>query len=225
VTTKKTIIIVDDHPLFREGLKALIARCPSFAVVGEAGSAREALRLVEGLKPDLVVVDISLPDKNGIELTRNIRSLLPATRIVIVSMHSKIHYITEAFQAGATGYVIKESAADRLVEGLEAVSNGEYYLDSSLSHSVVRKLLELPEKEGGLSDKSCGSLTSRELQVMRMVAEGKSNKEIAAEFCISPKTVENHRSNIMEKLNLHSAIDLVRYAAKLGLIDTDLWKS
>jgi DNA-binding NarL/FixJ family response regulator len=224
VATKNSIIIVDDHPLFREGLKAIIARSSSFVVVGEAGSSREALRLVQQLKPDLAIVDISLPDQSGIELTRSIRGLLPQIRIVIVSMHSKIHYITEAFQAGATGYVTKESAAERLVEGLEAVSKGEYFLDSSLSHKVVTKLLELPEREVGLSDKGGGGLTSRELQVMRMVAEGKSTKEIAAEFCISPKTVENHRSKIMEKLDLHSTIDLVRYAAKLGLIDTELWK-
>jgi DNA-binding NarL/FixJ family response regulator len=221
---KKNILIVDDHPLFREGLKALILQNSGFTVVGEAGSAAEGLELAKDLKPDLMVVDISLPDKSGIDLTRSIRTQLPETRIIIVSMHSKIHYITEAFQAGATGYVLKESAADRLIQGLQAVSRGDYFLDSSLSHSVVNRLVEFPEKETRITDKSYGALTAREQQILRMVAEGRTTKEIAADLCISPKTVENHRTNIMEKLDLHSTIDLVRYAAKLGLIDIDLWK-
>ena len=221
---KKTILIVDDHPLFREGLKALIERKPGFSVVGEAGTAREGLQLAMELKPELAVVDISLPDKSGIELTRSIRSKLPQIRVLIVSMHSKIQYITEALQAGANGYVVKESAADRLIQGLEAVSRGEYFLDSSLSHSVVKRLVDLPEQELRISDKSYGTLTAREQQVLRMVAEGRSTKDIAGDLFISPKTVDNHRANIMEKLNLHNTIELVRYAAKLGLIDIDLWK-
>ncbi|HAA04892.1 MAG TPA: DNA-binding response regulator [Syntrophobacteraceae bacterium] len=221
---KKSILIVDDHPLFREGLKALIERKPGFSVVGEAGTAREGLALATELKPELAVVDISLPDGSGIELTRSIRGMLPHTRVLIVSMHSKIQYITEALQAGANGYVVKESAADRLIQGLEAVSQGEYFLDSSLSQSVVKRLVDLPEQKVRVSDKSYGTLTAREQQVLRMVAEGRSTKDIAADLFISPKTVENHRANIMEKLNLHNTIELVRYAAKLGLIDIDLWK-
>lgn len=220
----KTVLIVDDHPLFRDGLKALIERKPGFVVVGEAGTAREGLELAVELKPELAVVDISLPDRSGIELTRSIRGKLPQTRVLIVSMHSRIQYITEALQAGANGYVVKESAADRLIQGLEAVSRGEYFLDSSLSHSVVKRLVDMPEQELRISDKSYGSLTAREQQVLRMVAEGRSTKDIAADLFISPKTVDNHRANIMEKLNLHNTIDLVRYAAKLGLIDIDLWK-
>jgi DNA-binding NarL/FixJ family response regulator len=220
----KTVLIVDDHPLFRDGLKALIERKPGFVVVGEAGTAREGLELALEFKPELAVVDISLPDQSGIELTRSIRGKLPQTRVLIVSMHSKIQYITEALQAGANGYVVKESAADRLIQGLEAVSRGEYFLDSSLSHSVVKRLVELPGQEVRISDKSYGTLTAREQQVLRMVAEGRSTKDIAAELFISPKTVDNHRANIMEKLNLHNTIELVRYAAKLGLIDIDLWK-
>lgn len=220
----KTVLIVDDHPLFRDGLKALIERKPGFVVVGEAGTAREGLELAVELKPELAVVDISLPDRSGIELTRSIRGKLPQTRVLIVSMHSRIQYITEALQAGANGYVVKESAADRLIQGLEAVSRGEYFLDSSLSHSVVKRLVDMPEQEMRISDKSYGSLTAREQQVLRMVAEGRSTKDIAADLFISPKTVDNHRANIMEKLNLHNTIDLVRYAAKLGLIDIDLWK-
>jgi len=224
VVQKKSILIIDDHPLFREGLKSLIARNPSFEVVGEAGNGREGLKLAKDLKPDLVVMDISLPDKSGIKVTHNIRSLLAETRVMVVSVHSKIDYITEAFRAGATGYVAKESATDRLLQGLETVSRGEYFLDSSLSHKVVKKLMESPEKETKITDARYERLTSREQQVMRLLAEGLSTKEIAKKLFISPKTVENHRANIMNKLDLHSTIELVRYAVRLGLIDVDLWK-
>ncbi|WP_246804768.1 LuxR C-terminal-related transcriptional regulator [Desulfosarcina cetonica] len=169
-------------------------------------------------------MDISLPDESGMQLTRRIREALPDTRVLIISMHSKIDYIVEAFQSGATGYVVKESAAGRLIQGLRAVTAGEYFLDSSISHEVVERLMRSPVREARVSDSDYGRLTSREQEIMRMLAEGLSKAEIAERLCISIKTVENHRSNIMKKLDLHSAMDLVRYAAKLGLIDVDLWK-
>lgn len=218
------ILIIDDHPLFREGLKAIVARDPRFKVVGEAGTGREGLQMVGELSPDVAVVDISLPDTNGLELASRIRRQYGGTRILIISMHSKIDYIVEAFQAGATGYVVKESAAERLIQGLEAVASGEYFLDSSISHEVIEKLMKSPVKEARISDAEYGTLTPREQEIMRYLAEGIPKKEIAKRLFISPKTVENHRANIMRKLNIHSAMELVRYAARLGLIDVDLWK-
>jgi len=224
VRTKKTVLIIDDHPLFREGLKSLLAQHSWFEVVGEAGSGQEGLKKTKKLKPDLVLMDISLPDKSGIELTRTIRELLPKIRVAIVSMHSKVDYIAEAFRAGATGYVVKESASQRLVECLEAVAKGHYFLDASLSHKVVEQLMKGDGTGARITDSGYGNLTSREQQVMRLLAEGYSTKEIAEKLFISAKTVENHRANILNKLGLHSTLELVRYAARIGLIDVDLWK-
>ena len=221
---KTSILIIDDHPLFREGLKAIIGRDARFEVIGEAGTAGEGLRMAKKLKPELVLLDISLPDQNGIQVTRDIRRLLPDTRILIVSMHTKIDYIAEAFQAGATGYVVKESAAERLLKGVEYVLRGEYFLDSSVSQQVVKKLMASPSKDEKISDAGYGTLSPREQEVMRFLAEGLSRTTIAEKLFISPKTVENHRTNIMNKLGLHSNMDLIRYSAKLGLIDVDLWK-
>ena len=221
---QKSIIIIEDHPLFREGLKTIISRDDRFKVVGEAGTGYEGLEMTKRLKPDLVIVDISLPDQSGIQLTRDLRQLLSETKILIVSMHSKIDYIAEAFQAGATGYVVKESASERLLQGLKSVAKGDYYLDSSVSHSVVENLMKSPLKAAKITDADYATLTPREQEVMRFLAEGLSSKAVAEKLFISPKTVENHRANIMNKLGLHSTIELVRYAAKLGLIDVDLWK-
>jgi len=224
VVSKKSVLIIDDHPLFREGLKSIIAIDRHFEVKAEAGNAREGLKMAKDIQPDVALVDISLPDQSGMELTRQIRETIPDTKVMIVSMHSKIDYIVEAFQAGATGYVVKDSAAERLIQGLNAVTSGEYFLDSSISHEVVSRLMKSPVKEARVSDMEYGRLTPREQEIMRLLAEGLPKSKIADRLCISIKTVENHRSNIMKKLDLHSAMDLVRYAARLGLIDVDQWK-
>ena len=221
---KKTILIVDDHPLVREGLKSILKPAAEYEVVGQAGNARDAFEMVKKLKPNLVLLDLSLPDKSGLELSREIRNISLSTRILIVSMHSQVDYIVKAFQAGATGYMTKESATERLLKGIEHVLNGEYFMDGAVSHAVVTKLMQTPEKEMKITDAGYETLTSREQEVMVLLAEGNSAKEAAAKLFISPKTVENHRTNIMNKLGLHSTLELVRYAARLGLVDVDLWK-
>jgi len=224
VAQKKTILIIDDHPLFREGLKAIIGRNNRFEVVGEAGNGREGLQIAIKLKPDLALVDMSMPDQSGIQLTRELKNALPKTRIMIITMHSQVDYIVKAFQAGAKGYVVKESASDRLLQGIDTVLKGEYFMDSAVSHKVIEKLMQFPEKEAKITDATYETLTSREQEIMVLLAQGLSTKQIAEKLFISPKTVENHRSNILRKLNIHSTLELVRYAARLGIIDVDLWK-
>jgi len=220
----KKILIVDDHPLFREGLKAIIARIDSYEVVGEAGNGREALHMAQKLGPDLSLLDISLPDQSGIELTPKMLKSAPKMQIMIVSMHSKVDYIVKAFQAGATGYVVKESASEKLLQAIDTVLRGDYFMDSRVSKEVVRKLVGIQDKKVIITDDAYNALTPREQEIMVLVAEGVSNNQISERLFISPKTVENHRSNIMRKLSLRSSIEVTRYAAKLGLIDIDQWK-
>lgn len=221
---KKTVLIIDDHPMFREGLKAIIAHDDRFHVVGEAGTGREGIRRAGECKPDLLIIDISLPDKNGIQVTRDILALLPASKVLIVSMHSKIDYVSKALKSGASGYLIKESASETLLTGLDSVSMGRYFLDPSLSQEITENLIGFSAKEPGMSDIAYRDLTNREQEVMRLVVEGFTTREIADKLCVSAKTIENHRTNLMNKLGIHRTVELIRYAARLGLIDLDRWK-
>ena len=207
-----------------DGLRAIIQGSPRYEVTGEAGSGKAALAAAKRLKPDLALVDISLPDQSGLELIGEIKRVSPRTKVMIVSMHSKIDYIAKAFQAGAKGYIVKDSASDKLLQGIDHVLKGDYFMDTSVSQEVVKRLMGLQTKEIKITNAAYEALTPREQEIMVLVAEGFSSIDISEKLFISIKTVENHRSSIMKKLDIHSVIEIVRYAAKLGLIDIDDWK-
>lgn len=214
----KKILIVDDHKVFRDSLKQVIGKADGYTVIGEAGDAREAEKIAVALKPDLAIVDLSLPDKSGIQLTRSLKVAIPDIHIVIVSMHGKIDYILATLRAGARGYLVKESVSRSLLAAFEATLHGEYYLDVTLSSEIAAKLLEIKEYEE-TSNSNYGNLTPREQEILRLLARGVPVNDIADKLCISSKTVTNHRTNILSKLDLHSTADLVRFAAKLGIIE------
>lgn len=217
----KRLLVIDDHPLFREGLKSIISRDPRYAVAAEAGSGAEAVQLARSVKPEIILLDISLPDASGLDLISQFKSVLPAAHIVVVSMHAKLDLIAAAFKAGAEAYLVKESTAERLLQALDAVTRGQQYLDSFISPKVVQKLLEFSTRRAQMTDSAYGTLTQREQQIMRLLADGWTSSAIAGKLFITRKTVENHRANIMSKLGLKNLADLVRYAARLGLIDLD----
>ncbi|AGW14013.1 response regulator [Megalodesulfovibrio gigas] len=217
----RRVLLVDDHPLFREGLKALVQQTGQYEVTAEAGSCAEALALARQVRPDIAIVDLSLPDGSGVELLRELQQEVPGLRVVVVSMHCKIEFVSESFRAGAGAYVLKESSAESLARALEAVSRNEQYLDSAVSPKVLQKLMEFSNRRAMISDSPYAKLTRREQQIFRLLAEGVHPADIAASLFISRKTVDNHRANIMSKLGLASTIELVRYAARLGVVDLE----
>lgn len=221
----KKILIIDSHPLFREGFMSVIDQGGRFTVAGATGTGTEGYNLAKSLNIDLVVMEIFLPDRDAFQLIRELRSLLPMTPVMILSAYTKIEYIVQALNSGATGYVLKESLWDNLFDGLEFVMKGDYYLDSALSPDLIMELVSVSDKDGTPNNHVNRYLTPREQEIMCMLAEGLSKKKIAEKLFISPRTVENHASNIMNKLSLNSTIELVRCAAKLGLIDMDTWKN
>jgi len=222
---RKTILIIDDHPLFRDGLVSLLSRQTGYDVVGETAEGEKGIEKAGKLHPDLVIMDISLPDMNGIDAVRRIRTSWPEIKVIVLSMHSKIDFITDAFRAGASGYLTKDSTGEKLLECLEAVIMGEYYMDMAVAQSVVKNILVTKEAKARVQGTAYSTLTHREQEIMHLLAEGLSTKQVADKLFISQKTVENHRASIFRKLNIHSTMELVRYAAKFGLIDVDLWKT
>ena len=206
------ILLADDHALVRQGFRMILGAQPDMEIVGEAGNGREALELAEKLTPDIVVMDVAMPELNGIEATRRLFAANPHIRVIALSMHKDSVYVREILRAGARGYLLKDSGADDLVKAIRAVAGGESYLSPAVSNAVLddyRKHVTNP----------IDLLTSREREVLQMLAEGKTNKEIAVVLNLSVYTVDAHRGRIMEKLNLHSINELVRFALRNGLID------
>jgi DNA-binding NarL/FixJ family response regulator len=222
---KATLILVDDHAMFREGVRAILSELGSVSILGEATRGNEACSMALELHPELVIMDISLPDMSGIDATRRITQILPDARVIILSMHTRAAYIVEAFQAGAFGYVTKTSTGTHLKECIETVRGGTYYLDPHLSQDIVQKILFRGEPTSAFERSAYSALTSREQEVARLIVEGHPVKVIAERLFISRKTVENHRANIYAKLGIHGTMELVRHAARHGLIDIESWKA
>ena len=215
----KKILLVDDHPAIRASIGAELLKKNIADSVFEAGSSEEGYEQAMKIQPDLIVMDISLYGASGIELTRKILQKSPDIKIVMLSMYSKVIYITESLKAGAKGYILKEADMESIMDGIKKVLSGETYVDSRISSKVIASLIA-PEEELATSDNNTyDSLTSREQEILRLLAEGREIREIAKELCISSKTVINHRTNIMQKLNCSNMVELIKYAIHIGLVD------
>lgn len=213
------LLLVDDHAIVRAGLRMLLESQPDFEIVGECETGREAIQRAQELRPDLILMDISLPDLPGFEATRLIKKLLPQVAILALTMHESDEYFFEMLSAGASGYVPKKAAPTELVNAIRIVQQGGVYLYPSLAKTLVRDYLS--RVESGDAKDAFNGLTERELQVLKLIADGLSNQEVADKLCISVKTVERHRANIFAKLGLHSRTELVKYAIRKGLIQVE----
>ncbi len=207
----KTVLIIDDHPGYRAGVKAIVKTDDSYKIVGDVGTAREGFGLAEKLRPDIVVVDLELPDMHGVLLIRKIADALKDTKIIVITMHSDPNFVLKAIQAGATGYVLKESETEVILKCLKLVSEGRQYIDSSLNFEEDTK-----------EDDKYQTLTPREQEVMHLMANNLTAKQIAKKLHISQHTVRSHQANIYEKIGVKSKGDLIIYAAKIGLIEIRL---
>lgn len=212
------LLIADDHAVLREGLRLLLDGAEGLEVVAEAVDGEDALRKTEELRPDLVLIDLSMPRLSGLEATRLITQRVPGTKVIVLTVHDQEDYVFQALRAGACGYLLKEAGCSEIMAAIKAVAAGGCYLSPRVSRAVVEDYLrqddKRPRPEGP-------PLTDREREILSLIAEGVTHREIAARLCLSPKTVENHRSNIMRKLGVHNRVALVRTAHRLGLISLD----
>jgi DNA-binding NarL/FixJ family response regulator len=213
-----TVLLAEDHTVVREGLRALLKVEGDIEVVGEAETGRQAVKLAKKLRPDVVVMDIAMPLLNGLEATRRISKAVPATRVLMLSAHGDDEYIRQAVMLGAAGYLIKQTSADLLAKAIREVQKGNAFFSPSVAKRLPSLSLELPDRSGVLKKKT--RLTSREVEVLQLIAEGKANKQVAMGLGISIKTVEKHRQHLMEKLDLHDTAGLTRYAIAAGIIES-----
>ncbi|MFC1490661.1 response regulator [Candidatus Latescibacterota bacterium] len=214
---KIKILIADDHKILREGLRLLLSKEPDFDVIAEASSGKAAIQLACELKPDIILMDISMPDINGIEATKKILSKVPKVKILALSTYSDKRFITEMFNAGASGYLVKDCAFDEVSTAVRTVAANQKFVSPSIMDTVVDLFLDknIPSKE------KTRELTERETEILRMITQGKNTKEIASELFISVKTVDTHRQHIMDKLDIHNVVELTKYAISTGLISID----
>jgi two-component system, NarL family, response regulator NreC len=213
---KLRLMLADDHTVMRTGLRALLERQPNLEVVGETDNGREAVKLASSLKPDVIVMDVGMPLLNGIEATKAILAELPATAVIILSMHADESYVMRALKAGARGYLLKDSAAGDLTGAIQAVSQNKSFFSPKVSHILAEDYVRVLKQKGQVD--SYDLLSDREKEILQLLAEGKANKEVATLLNISPYTVETHRKHILEKLNLHTPAELILYAIRKGII-------
>ena len=213
------VLLVDDHTILREGVRALLANEPEIVVVGEAGDGEEALEKVEALRPDVVLMDMVMPRMNGLEATGHIKRRHPEVKVLILSMYDDDEYVQQVIQAGASGYLLKGMAADDLILAIREVQGGSSFLNPAVAAKLIEDYVRRVRGDGGAM--SAEPLTAREREVLKLIAEGNTNQEIADVLCLSRKTVESHRANIMRKLDLHDVTELVKYALRSGLIRLD----
>jgi DNA-binding NarL/FixJ family response regulator len=208
------VMLADDHQLFRSGLRTLLEKQPSVDVVGEARDGPEAVSLALELRPDIVLMDISMPKLNGIDATRRLCDERSQIRVIVLSMHSDQKFVIESLRAGAAGYLLKDCGIDEVMEALRTVAEGRIYLAPVITGAVLRDYVQrIGRREGSVF----GTLSAREREVLQLLAEGKSTKEIAAQLKVSIKTIETHRKQIMDKLDIHSIAELTKYAIREGL--------
>ncbi|MCX8109935.1 MAG: response regulator transcription factor [Syntrophorhabdaceae bacterium] len=216
---KITVFIADDHAVLREGLKLLIESRGDIVVEGDADNGRDAVRQIKAIKPDIVIMDIAMPELDGIEATRQITEVSPSTRIIILSMHSSPEYIHRSIEAGATGYILKESAAAEIISAITTVVSGKRYLSKKISEQVIDDYFR--QRRTGEKDSVLSQLSPREMEILKLVVEGKSSSEIANTIFISQKTVETYRSRIMQKLGINDITGLVKFAIRHGITTVD----
>jgi len=213
---KLRIMLAEDHTILREGLRALLSSDSNFEVVGEAEDGREALRCVEKYRPDLILMDLSMPRMSGMEAIRDIKKRYPTTKIIALTVHKTEEYLHASLLAGADGYVLKDASHHELVMAIKSAMKNKAYLSPGISEKVIEGYLE---GKGSLKpDSPWAMLSQREREILKLIAEGYKNKEIADDLCISLKTVEKHRANLMKKLDLHNAAALTVYAMEMGLV-------
>jgi two-component system response regulator NreC len=210
------VIIAEDHTILRAGLRALLVSHGDIEIVGEAGDGREAVRIVDKHIPDLLLIDLSMPKLNGMEAIREIKGRHPQIKILVLTVHKSDEYIVASLDAGANGYMLKDASHNELLLAIEYVMDGKVFISPSISDKVVDGYLE--QKKGNKTKSVLDLLTSREREVLKLIAEGYKNKEIADHLCISLKTVEKHRSNLMEKLDLRNTAVLTKYAIEKGIV-------
>ena len=209
--TKKRILIVDDHPMMRQGLVQLIGAEADLSVCGEAENAEQALSTVEGLKPDLVLADISLPGKNGLELIKDFQAILPGLPILVISMHDESLYAERVLRAGGRGYIMKQEGGKKLMAAIRQVLNGQIYVSEKMSAEILEMF---SGRRSGNEGSPVEKLTDREFEVFQLIGQGKGTRDIAAQLHLSIKTVDVHRANIKTKLKLKSAAELIRFAVR-----------